>query len=157
MSEYDYAEPSELDIEAQMGGLMEPTKDDIEHLESDHNRQYNPHLLDPSNPIRRRIIMERAVIRRAVTDILAAGYSISIDYGEDELGCNKAQSLGTVMAAIGASDMESLYVYRASGSIMGCIMLVYGNNGWDVMADYSLTLEGVLQGASKLAEELSEL
>jgi hypothetical protein len=123
--------------------------------------------MDPD--LRLRWLVARAVIRRAVHDILAAQdtldgqkvdlYSITVQDGEDEsLRC--CRNAGTIMDAIGASDEEILLVRdnlnpKAAGP--GWIMLVHGNDGWDVLADHAdnPTMSSLLAQADALAEELS--
>lgn len=137
---------------------LQPTADDLAHLESDHNRRYCAHLLDPANAIRQRIIMERAVIRRAVADLIAAGCWLRVFYGAGEgFGCNRTDNVDIVMEAVGACDEEHLYVYNnSSDARRGAIFLVYGNDGWDVMADYSTRLERDLKGANEFAEQIAD-
>ncbi len=157
MDAYAFEELSELDIECSLTTAatpgLAPTTDDLEHFA--RSGSLYPGLLDPDNRIRQRIIIERAIIRRAVTDILANGaLSVSVYYGDDEYGCEKQRDLDTIMAAIGACDEEFLHVHWPKGRPCS-IFLVYGNDGWDVLADYSLVLEPFLVGANALAEQLS--
>lgn len=102
-----------------------------------------------------RMLVERAVIRRAVTDLLAAGYLVAVHDGEALL--DPRREVGAVMADIMSVDEESLCVYRSlPGKPFASIYLVHGNDGWDVMADYSISLEGVLSGANTLADALCD-
>jgi hypothetical protein len=137
---------------------LQPTADDIAHLENDHSRRYTPHLLDPADPIRQRIIMERAVIRRAAQDLIAAGNWLRVFYGHDEgFGCARTDNVLTVMQAIGACDEEYLFVYpNSSDRRIAFAELVYGNDGWDVIADYAGRAEPLLDGSTILANELCE-
>ena len=137
---------------------LQPTADDIVHLENDHSRRYAPHLLDPKNAIRQRIIIERAIIRRAIADILAAGNWVRVFYGVDEgYGCNKTDNLDVAMAAIGACDDERLQVFRnSSDKVWSSAWFVYGNDGWDVNADNGGRLEPLLAGASALADQIAD-
>lgn len=154
---------------------LSPTKADLraqastgEFLHDDDTLFFGKYpKMDPD--LRLRWLVARAVIRRAVHDILAAQdtlngqkvdlYSITLQDGEDEpLQC--CRNAGTVMDAIGASDEEILIVRdnlnpRAAGP--GWIMLVHGNDGWDVLADHAdnPTMTGLLAQADALAEELS--
>ena len=43
-----------------------------------------------------------------------------------------------------------------NGVNIGNVCLVYGNDGWDVIADYHNSLAGLLEGAEELAEEIEE-
>lgn len=129
--------------------------------------------------IRERSLIERAVIRVAVRDILAAGagkaqefhdltggngyYCISI-YDGEEYPIKESRDLDKIMANIGQCDEETIEVRHAtddgtSGIKLGSIYLVYGNEGWDVICDHtdSRAMHELLEGANKLAEELGNL
>lgn len=124
---YDLIEPSELDVELsfQQPAFPEPTADDLAYLESDHQRRYNPHLQDPNNPIRRRIIIERAIVRRAVTDLIAAGYVLRVYYGDDNWGTAFTNDIGTLMAAVGATLLTG---------IACCVAVLLGVNALPALA-----------------------
>jgi biotin carboxylase len=120
--------------------------------------------LNTENPkLRLRILIERAIIRRAVEDILAAGYLVSVYYGDDDYGIRRSANRDAIMAEVGACDEEWLNVMRADDTaksgyrLVGTIELVYGNDGWDVIADYHSGLEQVLKGANDLATALGDL
>lgn len=109
--------------------------------------------------IRPRVIIERAIVRRAMTDLLAAGYQLRMHDGED-WSHEPTLDLGIAMAAMMATDEETLYAYKhfpdqAAWKPVASIFLVYGNDGWDVIADYSVKLEELLKGANELAEAIA--
>lgn len=129
--------------------------------------------------VRRRILVERAVVRRAVRDILAAGagkaqefheltggnssYCISVWDGE-EYQVERSRDLDKIMAAIGQCDEETIVVRHATdegrpeGLKVGSMYLVYGYGGWDVIADTNdHSMHELLEGANKLADELGNL
>jgi hypothetical protein len=135
-----------------------PTPDDLSKLESDHSRKYTPHLLDPADPIRQRIVIERAIVRRAVSDLIAAGCWVRVFYGPEEgWGCQRTDNVDVVMEAVGACDEEVLYVFpSSSGARQGFIHFVYGNDGWDVIADNSTRIEYLLAGATELSDAICE-
>jgi hypothetical protein len=129
------------------------TPDDEDYL----NGLHCP-VKDPA--IRARVIVERAIIRRAITDVLAAGYLVRVHDGED-WACEPTLDLGVLMAAIMATDEEKLVVYRhdskgAKWVPHGWIFLVHGNDGWDVINDYTTNLEDVLKGATELGDAIAE-
>lgn len=114
--------------------------------------------------IRQRILIERAIVRRAVRDIVAAGYMVRVHDGETwATGLEK--SVDAVMAEIGQCDEERLYVWNPSttpgqdGNYAGSIFLVYGNDGWDVMADHtdSPLMHELLAEANRLADLFGDL
>lgn len=114
--------------------------------------------------IRARQEIERRVVSRAVTDLLAAGFYITVDYGDDDEqnDCIRSRSHDEIMAACGACDEEYLRLYRPSESDPskwkrgGYVFLVYGNDGHDVIADYTIPIEEHLKGANELADQICE-
>lgn len=133
-------------------------RDDSKHFEQFHWVK--------DEKIRTRILIERAIIRRAVRDILAAhdgAYCISVSDGE-AWPVKRSRDLDTIMADIGQCDEESIRIRRVadpvgSGPSCGNVYFVYGNDGWDVIADHtdSLLVTELLAGASELADELGNL
>lgn len=116
--------------------------------------------------IRQRVLIERAIVRRAVRDILAAadgGYCMTITNSESvELA--RSRDLDKIMDNIGQCDEETIVVKHATndgvlGGKLGSIYLVYGNDGWDVICDHtdSRVMHELLEDAKKLAEELGNL
>lgn len=134
---------------------LQPTDDDLAVFASyeARGRPLHPEIKD-------RVVIERAVIRHAASAILAAGYRLRLHDGET-WATALTDSLDTVMREVWACDMERLYVWVPSsdpgndGKYIGSLMLVYGNDGWDVIADHSVALEDVLQTTYAYAESLS--
>lgn len=106
-----------------------------------------------------RQLVERAIIRQAVTDILAAGYTIRVHDGE-EWATRRLDNMEAIMDGLMSTDEEMLAVYYmdegGDWKRIGSVSLIYGNDGHDVIADYSVILGDVLAGANALADGLSE-
>jgi hypothetical protein len=98
----------------------------------------------------RRIAAERRIARRLVRDALAAGYTISVDNGEGEEGPFKTET--KTLDAMFATDEEHLFFFDAAGSKIGWVFFVYGNDGWDVISDYTTNLESLMPGANEVAD-----
>lgn len=64
-----------------------------------------------------------------------------------------AESDGTVFPV---ADEVVIYVYQ-EGKRYGHVLLVFGNDGYDVIADYTTCLESVLRPAAECAEKLANL
>lgn len=113
--------------------------------------------------VKRRILLERAVIRHAVQTILAAKsefdaqplYSISVYDGQDTT-VTKSRDEAEIMGAIMTTDDDVLRVYGRDGKV-GYIRLIYGNDGWDVMADCSVSLGDLLQESYDFADACGEV
>lgn len=103
--------------------------------------------------VQKRQKVERRIVRRLIFDALKAGFSFNVNNGGDtnELPAptNKAKD---VLATMFATDSEHLLLYK-DGKSFGWVFLVYGNDGWDVVSDYSINLEPVMAGATQLADK----
>lgn len=116
--------------------------------------------------VRLRQLIERAVIRRAVTDILAQqaedgpAYCLSVYDGEETVVV-ASRDFDKIMEAIMSTDEDLLLVRRQhadrASTFVGEIHLVYGNDGWDVIADHSVSITSLLVGADALADSLGDL
>lgn len=148
--------------------------------ERDDSAHFEQHHYIKDEKIIMRVLIERAIIRRAVRDILAAGagksqefheltggnghYCISV-YDGEEYPVKRSRDLDTIMADIGQCDEETIVVRHAAdeegpaGMKLGGIYLVYGNDGWDVICDHtdSRAMHELLEGANQLATELGNL
>lgn len=108
-----------------------------------------------------RILIERAIIRRAVSDILAdsEGYTVRVWDGE-AYAIKSSRDLIEIMGAIMATDEETIIIHRphteenrSKPVRVGSLSLVYGNSGWDVISDNADNDETnrLIAGAEKLA------
>lgn len=108
--------------------------------------------------IKKRQEIERRIVRKVAEGLIAAGYAVTVDYGMDEPGIAESTNIKAIMAEVMACDEEWLVAMKAdeSGQMKraGMVFLVYGNDGWDVINDYSVSLEPALQAANALADQL---
>ena len=94
-----------------------------------------------------RIIGERRVIRRLITEAFKMGYNVSIHNGEDwEIKYSYREQ--DVMDCIMATDSDTLRLCNDQKMIAATFMLIYGNSPAEVIADHS---------TNALAEALYEL
>jgi hypothetical protein len=61
---------------------------------------------------------------------------VSVHNGE-EWAIRKSRNYRDVMNALWQCDEEHVVAHRADGLKAGVFFLVYGNDGWDLVADYS--------------------
>ncbi|MFY2610693.1 hypothetical protein ACUDCK_29635 (plasmid) [Achromobacter sp. CF-sbj1-Ac2-l] len=156
-----YLKPAEA-----LAGIQRQAKSREFALADDAVYFAQPYLADISDRICMRQLIERAVIRRAILDLLAMrcedgpAYAISVFDGEETVVAD-SRDLATIMAAIMSTDEEALVVRRlragSKPAYAGEISLVHGNDGWDVIADYSTVLDGHLANANALAEAFGDL
>jgi hypothetical protein len=120
--------------------LPTPTAWDLQHLASCHGS------------VRLRRLVELAIVRKVATDLIAAGYLITVDDGEDE-PVQKSADVDAIMDAAFAVDEAYLYVYSPAGQAKcGFVRLIFGNTGWDVISDYGTDLEEVLKPTNDYAD-----
>lgn len=107
--------------------------------------------------VRMRQAVERAVVKAAVMGLLDAGYTLRVDY---DRGYDSATpwttDRKTLFAALFACDEEWIMVRKGEGNPQDMtadafVFLVYGNDGWDVISNYSVSLEPALAKADKVA------
>jgi len=103
-----------------------------------------------------RIAIEKRIAKKLVEDALAAGYTVSVCDGED-YPVKRSSNKKEIMAGVFSCDEEEL-VFRKDGNLIGRVFLVYGNDGYDVICDYSDTpiMADLLNGANELADKLEE-
>lgn len=101
-----------------------------------------------------RVAIERRIVRRAVRTVIAAGYSVSVYDGEG-YSVKRSRKVSEIMANIGATDTDQLRLRDAEGNPAGMILCVYGNDGHDVIADYSASLEEILGPVNVYADTLA--
>lgn len=111
------------------------------------------HFNEQDRAVRARQEIELAVVTAAVSEILANGFTIRVHDGEDvsEPLTEKAIILDRMFDV----DDEWLLVYR-DGKRFGQVYLVYGNDGYDVICDNSISLEPYLTEASALTNRYME-
>lgn len=88
-----------------------------------------------------RIWIERQIVAMTVRDLLKARMQLSIDRSEE--GRSDSEPVTDVspetIDEIMACDLETLYV-----GDNGWVLFVYGNDGWDVISDYTTNLEDII-------------
>ena len=104
--------------------------------------------------IQARILVEYAVVSSLVDELLEQGCLISINDG-DGIALRKSTNRNAILSSIMSVDEEHLIVYHQTGRL-GSIFLVYGNDGWDVVNDYSTSLEPCIPQTLALIDKLGE-
>ena len=95
--------------------------------------------------------VEVEIVSFLVEELLGAGCFITIEESEVEKCDDRDRLLGNVFDR----DEETLIVYRGE-RLIGWVDLVYGNDGFDVIADYSLNLEPCMSNVFEYIETLEE-
>ena len=90
--------------------------------------------------VKMRQIVEKEIATAIVEALLAKGFRISVDYGDGESAVFSTKA--SVLEAMFLGDEDHLIVYQSLASnAYGWVYLVYGNDGWDVLSDYTTNLE----------------
>jgi len=97
--------------------------------------------------------IERSIARRVILDGKAAGFKFNIDNGGDSLELPKStDKVKLLLDTMFATDDETLFFYK-DDKLFGWVYFIYGNDGYDVVSDYTCNLEDVMKGASALANK----
>lgn len=120
-----------------------PTAWDLQHLATCHSS------------VRLRRLVELAIVRKVATDLIADGYLITVDDGDDEPVRN-SKDLDAIIDAAFAVDEAYLRVRKPGMPVRSFVRLIYGNTGWDVVSDYGTDLEEVLKPSSEYADQMCE-
>ena len=125
---------------------------------------------DMSKAVQKRQAIEKAIATAAVDQLLAAGFRLGVNDGE-EITIRQSTDKAAIMAALFTTDEDWLLVWD-KGSVDGepvwnghgaptskrtghdhWVRFVYGNDGFDVISDYTVSLEEHLTNATAKADE----
>jgi hypothetical protein len=107
--------------------------------------------------VKPRILVERVLVRATAETLIAAGYTLRLNDGEG-WASPKDANVAQIMDGCMSTDEDTLHVYTTGGQRQhfGWVRFIYGNDGWDVIADHTTNLEEVLKPVNDFAETLSE-
>ena len=107
-------------------------------------------IADPGT--RSRIATERKIVKRLIDTALTAGCELCVyDGGEYHPWTT---SRAAVLRDIMNTDVDVLHIRRPGEANSAFVLLVYGNDGHDVIADYNVSLEGLLEPVNAYATTL---
>lgn len=107
-------------------------------------------------PVKTRQKIERLIVETLIKDALAAGYAINVNNGGDTEELPKpSTNTDVILKKMFATDEESLIMYKDHFAY-GWVSLVYGNDGWDVICNYTTNLEHIMGGAFSEADKWSD-
>ncbi len=106
--------------------------------------------------------MEKLILHAFIDSCFAKGFTVAVDNRAEDFTDAPYQGVHFTDATkakkhCGATDEEYLYVYKDTKR-QGWVFFVYGNDGPDVINDYTTSLDqlGVMQAADEVAEKLQE-
>ena len=109
--------------------------------------------LSADQRIAKRQQLEVRIVKAVVREALKQGYSLSVDDGEEHHAYTTDQQ--TLYKQLMETDEDYLHLLKDATHV-GWIRFVYGNDGWDVICDYSANdaTESVLIPANKIADKV---
>lgn len=106
--------------------------------------------------VARRIRTEGRICAHLVERLLAAGYRLSVDDGE-ETTVVRSRDRGAILEGLFTTDSDRILVYTPGAARhAGWVSLVYGNDGHDVISDYTTSLTEELKATCAYAERLAQ-
>jgi hypothetical protein len=101
-----------------------------------------------------RMRIERRIVKATIKEALAAGYEVTVCDGE-EFPLQRSTDAAAILKAMFSTDEDGLWLYKPGAEKRdGLVYFVYGNDGWDVINDYTVTLEGMLKPVQVLCDQL---
>lgn len=103
-----------------------------------------------------RIEVERRIAQQAIADLLGAGFTVGVNDGE-EVTISRSKDAEAVLKAMMTTDQDYLLAYQEGiERHVGWVRFVYGNDGWDVINDYTTNLEEALGKTIELTDKFSD-
>jgi hypothetical protein len=102
----------------------------------------------------KRIAIERRIAKAVAKDLIAAGFQVTVNDGEEDV-LERSTNVLAILGAMFSTDWDYLRVYLpGKRPVQGYVHIVYGNDGYDVVSDYTTNLEDVLKASTALADKL---
>jgi hypothetical protein len=107
--------------------------------------------------LQKRISIEKEIATKIVDDALALNYTISVNACE-EWTVKRSKNRKEILDALMTTDDDTLVFRDMNGNKIGWVWLVYGNDGYDVVCDYTDNIETceLLAGADALSDKYYE-
>ena len=111
--------------------------------------------------LKMRLQVEKRIVRAFINAAIKQGYEVAIDNGDN---CDMQYEVGFTQDAsalyhgIFKTDEDRLYV-RRKGEVepFGWLYFIYGNDGWDVLNDYTVNLEPLYAAVSPLIDKYESM
>lgn len=87
--------------------------------------------------------LDRQITTELVDQLLSQGSSITCCLREDDPTFKKSNDRDGILELLMDLDMAELHVHR--NGVTSWIMLIFGEDGWDVVADHSENLESIIE------------
>lgn len=102
--------------------------------------------------------LEKQMARLFIKTMLGHGFCISVQDGEEWV-VTKSTDRKAILDAMMSTDMDRLRVWdknpEGTWQHLGTSLWVYGNDGWDVINDYHVSLEPYMTPITALSDRLA--
>jgi hypothetical protein len=99
---------------------------------------------------------ENRIMQETIKVLLAAGFNVTVDDG-GATPVEHSRDPDLIFGAMKSTDEDTLIAWNPDGKRAGLVVFVYGNDGRDVICDYSTRLEDVLAPVFHLADSLETI
>lgn len=100
---------------------------------------------------------EKLIVGKLVTDLLAAGFTLSVDDGE-EVTVERSTDPAAIFPALSSTDADRLLIHRANTSDKGRISWVYlvWGNDHDIVSDWVMhnDIDPIIERVNDYSETL---
>lgn len=98
--------------------------------------------------------IETRIVSSLIGEFLVAGLKISVDDGESPESTPSSDRT-EIENLLMETDEDRVHVWEGDGQThIGWVHLVYGNDGFDVISDYTLSVEKLMTKTAALAQSL---
>lgn len=94
--------------------------------------------------------LEKRIATEVINEALRLGHAVSVNDGE-ETTLKHSRVADDILAAMFTTDEDWLFITDGAQDI-GWVRFIYGNDGYDVVNDYTTNLEDLMKPANDLAE-----
>lgn len=104
-----------------------------------HNPEAHGLVQTNDYPIWARILLERDIAGKFIDLVLARGFALDVNDGEETV-LRQCTDKGEILKAMFSTDEDQLFIRWPLGGKsgrLGMAYFIYGNSGWDVIADCS--------------------
>jgi hypothetical protein len=106
-----------------------------------------------SPSVKPRIRIEQKIARYTIRILLRAGFVLSV-YDGEEITVSLSSDAAAICNAMSTTDEDYLFVYKPGEEVrFGWVRFVYGNDGYDVICDYTTNLDAQMDDVNKYAEK----
>lgn len=117
-----------------------------------YDHKYN--VVMPACQTCHRIALERDIVTRTIDALLTAGYIVK--ESEDDTWHNtKEHTLALLFDLDDAFLMATSSANESNHTHSGWVRFVFGNDGWDVISDYTTNLEDVLKPVNDYVDSIA--